>query len=63
MLFRIEVHSHVQSVRAESCATEPACLSHYCVPQDATVLLGPLLLVYAPRSVSCLCTKLSMCKF
>lgn len=63
MLYRAEVRSHVQSVRVEGFVTEPACLSHYCVPQDTTVLLGPLLVDYALRSVSCICAKLSMCKF
>lgn len=63
MLYRVEVRGRVQSVRPEGCVTEPACLSHYCVPQDTTVLLGPLLLDYALRSVSCLCAKLNVCKF
>lgn len=63
MLYRVEVRSHVHSVRVEGCVTGPACLSHYCVPQDTTVLLDPLLLNYALRSVSSLCTKLSMSIF
>lgn len=63
MFYRVEEHSHVQSVRAEGCVTELACLSHYCALQDATVLRDPLLLKYALRSVSCLCLKMTTCKF
>lgn len=57
VLYRVEVHSHVWNVRMGGCATEAACLSHYCVPQDTIVLLGLLLLDPALRSVSCLCVK------
>ncbi|XP_049431542.1 uncharacterized protein LOC125888319 [Epinephelus fuscoguttatus] len=41
---RIEVHSHVWSVREADCVTGHACPSQRCVPQDTTVLRGPLLL-------------------
>lgn len=57
VLYRVEVHSHVWSVRTGGCATKAACLIHYYVPQDTIVLLGPLLLNPALRSVSCLRVK------
>ncbi|KAM8769906.1 uncharacterized protein AB9X84_004990 [Acanthopagrus schlegelii] len=41
---RDEVHSHVSSVRDKECVTRQAYPSHRCVPQDTTVLQGPLLL-------------------
>lgn len=57
MLYRVEVHSHVWSVRTGGCATKAACLSHYCVPQDTIVLVGPPLQDPVLRSVSCLYVK------
>lgn len=53
MLSRIQAHRRVWSARTGGCVTKPACLSHYCVPQDTTVPLGPLLPSPALRSVSC----------
>lgn len=63
VFYRVELHSHVWSVRKGGCATKAACLSHYCVPQDTIVLLGPLLLDPALRSVSCLCVQGSLSRF
>lgn len=45
------VHSHVWSVREADCVTAQACPSHHCVPQDTTVLQGPLLLDPVLQSV------------
>ena len=50
-----EAQSCVWSVSEADCVTTQASLSHPCVPQDTTVLRGPLLLNPALRSVLCGC--------
>lgn len=52
ILHSIEVQSHAWNVREADCVTRQACPSHHCVPQDTTVLQGPLLLDPVPLSVS-----------
>lgn len=47
--------SHVSSVREEECVTRQAYPSRRCVPQDTTVLQGPLLLDPVLQSVLYLC--------
>lgn len=51
MLHSVEVHSHVWSVSEADCVTRQACPSHHCVPQDTTVLRGPLSLDPVLQSV------------
>lgn len=45
----------MSSVREEECVTRQAYPSHRCVPQDTTVLQGPLLLDSVLQSVLYLC--------